>query len=84
MPGLRGAAKLSATLQENMELAVLFRIIATVDRDTPVGVVDDWEWKGPTDEFAGICAQLGADNLLRRAARLCNPCFMSRSSPRTR
>jgi 5'-3' exonuclease len=70
VPGLRGAAKLSATLQENMELAVLFRIIATVDRDTPVGTVDDWKWKGPTDEFAGICSQLDADNLLRRARAL--------------
>jgi 5'-3' exonuclease len=70
VPGLRGAAKLSATLQEHMELAVLFRIIATVDRDTPVGTVDDWEWKGPTDEFAGIVKGLGTPALADRANRL--------------
>ncbi len=68
--GLRGAAKLSKTLQEQMELAVLFRIIATVDRDVPVGVVDDWEWRGPTDAFAGICDRLGVHALATRAAAL--------------
>lgn len=68
--GLRGAAKLSKTLQENMELAVLFRIIATVDRDVPVGDVDDWEWKGPTPEFDDACDRLGAPGLAKRAASL--------------
>src|SRR5690606_1563578 len=46
VPGLRGAAKLSKTLQDEMELALLFRIIATVDRYVPFGTVDDWEWRG--------------------------------------
>jgi len=70
VPGLRGAAKLSATLQEHMELAVLFRIIATVDRDAPVGKVDEWQWKGPTEEFGGIAKELGAQGLADRANRL--------------
>jgi 5'-3' exonuclease len=70
VPGLRGAAKLSATLQEHMEEAVLFRIIATVDRDTPVGNVDDWEWQGATEEFASIAKKLGAAGLSERATRL--------------
>jgi len=68
--GLRGAAKLSATLQESMELAVLFRIIATVDRDVPVGTVDDWEWRGPTPEFADACERLGVPALATRANAL--------------
>ena len=68
--GLRGAAKLSKTLQDNMELAVLFRIIATVDRDVPVGTVDDWKWTGPTDEFAAMCDRLGVPALATRAAAL--------------
>jgi 5'-3' exonuclease len=68
--GLRGAAKLSATLQANMELAVLFRIIATVDYDVPVGTVDDWAWRGPTPEFAAICDGLGVPALAHRAATL--------------
>jgi hypothetical protein len=70
VPGLRGAAKLSATLQENMELALLFRIIATVDLEVPVGTVDDWQWNGPTPEFAKIAEQIGAPNLAVKAAAL--------------
>ena len=68
--GLRGAAKLSATLNDQMELAVLFRIIATVDRDVPVGTVDDWHWDGPTAAFPAMCEQLGVPALATRAAEL--------------
>ena len=70
VPGLRGAAKLSKTLQDDMELALLFRIIATVDRYVPVGTVDDWEWRGPTDRFPDVCDRLGVPALAARAARL--------------
>ena len=66
--GLRGAAKLSKTLQENMELALLFRIIATVDVEVPVGAVDDWAWNGPTDRFGAMCDRLGVPALATRAA----------------
>jgi hypothetical protein len=68
--GLRGAAKLSKALQDNMELAVLFRIIATVDRDVPVGTVDDWLWRGPSDDFAAMCDRLGVPGLAQRASAL--------------
>jgi 5'-3' exonuclease len=68
--GLRGAAKLSKTLQDNMELALLFRIIATVDVDVPVGTVDDWAWEGPTDEFPAVCDRLGVPALAHRARDL--------------
>ncbi|HEY5663041.1 MAG TPA: 5'-3' exonuclease H3TH domain-containing protein [Ilumatobacter sp.] len=68
--GLRGAAKLSKTLQDDYELAILFRIIATVDLDVPVGAVDDWRWRGPTPGFAAVCDELGAPELARRADRL--------------
>jgi len=70
VPGLRGAAKLSKTLQDDMELALLFRIVATVDRYVPVGTVDDWEWRGPTDRFPDVCDRLGVPALAARAARL--------------
>lgn len=70
VPGLRGAAKLSATLQDQFELALLFRTIATVDREVPVGTVDDWRWSGPTPGFDAICANLGVPGLATRAARL--------------
>jgi 5'-3' exonuclease len=68
--GLRGAAKLSKTLQDQMELAVLFRVIATVDRDVPVGTVDDWRWTGPTDAFPDVCERLGVPALANRASAL--------------
>ena len=49
--GVRGAAKLNATLRERFELALLFRRIATVETDAPVGAVDDSAWRGPTAEL---------------------------------
>jgi 5'-3' exonuclease len=70
VPGLRGAPKLAATLAEQMELAVLFRHIATVDTSVDVGTVDDWRWRGPTPAFAEITERLGAPELAARAARL--------------
>ena len=70
VPGLRGAAKLSATLQAQLAEALLFRQIATVDTDVDVGAVDDWQWHGPTDDFAAIAVELGAPDLLAYARRL--------------
>jgi 5'-3' exonuclease len=46
--GVRGAAKLNATLREQFELAHMFRRIATVETDAEVGAVADWRWPGPT------------------------------------
>jgi 5'-3' exonuclease len=70
LPALRGSAKLAVTLRDNLELALLFRRIATVEVDVPVGEVDDWQWKGPTDDFAAVCEHLGAPHLVERAQRL--------------
>ncbi len=68
--GLRGAAKLSATLQAQFEDALLFRKIATVDVDLDVGTVDEWEWTGPTDRFAAVAEDIGAPGLLDEAQLL--------------
>jgi 5'-3' exonuclease len=68
--GLRGAAKLAKTLADDMELAILFRIIATVDLDVPVGRVDDWRWSGPRDGFEEVCDRLGVPALAHRATAL--------------
>ena len=70
VPGLRGAAKLSATLQAQLADALLFRQIATVDTEVDVGTVDDWRWSGPTDDFAAVAAELGAPDLVAYANRL--------------
>jgi 5'-3' exonuclease len=70
VPGLRGAAKLSATLQDNLSDAYLFRQIATVERDVPVGTVDEWRWAGPTAEFAATCEEIGSRSLPSRVEAL--------------
>jgi 5'-3' exonuclease len=70
VPGLRGAAKLSATLQAQLSDALLFRQIATVDTDVDVGTVDDWRWHGPTDDLVAIADELGAPDLVTYARRL--------------
>ncbi len=61
--GLRGAAKLAGTLAERREDAMLFRTLATVALDVPVGVVDDWKWLGPTDRLAASWERVGAGAL---------------------
>lgn len=72
VPGLRGAAKLSTNLRDDFELALLFRRIATADLDVDVviGTVDDWEWQGPTTEFAAWAERLGEPRLADRADAL--------------
>ena len=65
---VRGAAKLALTLRENLEDALLFRRIATVDVDAPVSAtVDEMAWLGPQPGFDERCAAIGAE---RQATRL--------------
>ena len=70
VPGLRGAAKLATTLQAQFDDALLFRQIATIEYDVPVGAVDEWEWNGPTSDFATMCDEMGSPELVEYAQRL--------------
>jgi 5'-3' exonuclease len=70
LPGLRGAEKLARTLQEQMADALLFKRIATVALDVPVGAVDEWRWQGPTAGFRALVEGLGAAQLADRAEKL--------------
>ena len=67
---VRGAARLAAALEEHRELAILFRRLATLRTDVPVGTVDDLQWRGPTPEFEGVAQQLGVPGLWDRARRI--------------
>ncbi len=67
---VRGAARLAAALQEHRELAILFRTLATLRTDVPVGTVDDLRWGGPTPEFERVAQQLGVPGLWDRARRI--------------
>lgn len=72
--GVRGAAKLNATLREQFELALLFRRIATLDLEAPVSEnVDELRWTGPSDEatFTQLCDKLSVVDGLR--SRVLNP-----------
>lgn len=68
---VRGAAKLSATLQEQMELALLFRRIATVVTDAPTfTAVEELRWTGPRENFADLAARIDSPRLVARAESL--------------
>ncbi len=70
VPGVRGAAKLAATLVERYDDALLFRRLAVLRTDVEVGTVDDWEWSGPTADLAGWCDRLDAPDVMRKVERL--------------
>jgi 5'-3' exonuclease len=70
VPGVRGAAKLAATLAEQYEHAELFKVLATLVTDVEVGTVDDWRWTGPGEGFAQWCDRLDAPDVARRVHEL--------------
>jgi len=72
---VRGAAKLAATLAAGRDAAALFLDLAVLRTDAPVGVVDDWEWRGALPELEPLAARLGADNLVARCLRLAEKRF---------
>ncbi|MEX0835388.1 MAG: 5'-3' exonuclease H3TH domain-containing protein [Nitriliruptor sp.] len=68
---VRGATRLAATLAERRGDALLYRELATLDRDVPLGEdLDDLAWRGvPRDRFHAWCDDLGADTLRDRPQR---------------
>jgi len=68
---VRGALRLATTLAEQHERALLFRELATLRADAPLGVdVDALRWCGPRAEFASWAERLGAPELHARALRI--------------
>jgi 5'-3' exonuclease len=64
---VRGAAKLGATLVDQVEDAFLFRRIATVDKEGPeVGDVDGMAYRGPQPGFEEFCERIDGQSLLRQ------------------
>jgi len=70
---VRGAAKLAATLRDQRPMAELFKQVATVvtdvSDDVQLGLVDDWEWRGPTKDLGAIAKQLNMTDLVERTER---------------
>ena len=68
---VRGALRLATTLAEQRERALLFRELATLRADAPIGAdVDALRWSGPRAEFAAWSERLGTPPLHERAAAL--------------
>jgi 5'-3' exonuclease len=66
---VRGAEKLSLALNAGREAARLYRTLATLRFDVPLGVtVDTLEWKGPDPaKLEETCEELGDERLVERA-----------------
>ena len=68
---VRGALRLATTLAEQREHALLFRVLATLRADAPIGAdVDALRWTGPRPDFAAWSERLGTPPLQERAAVL--------------
>ena len=64
------AASLSATLSRQLDLALLFRTIATLRCDiTLFNDVDELRWRGPKPGFEEIAAVLDAAKTVPKANR---------------
>jgi 5'-3' exonuclease len=65
------AAGLVSVLREQWEFALLFRDLATLRADLPLFTdVEELRWTGITSEFAEVCEELRAPELLERAERV--------------
>jgi 5'-3' exonuclease len=65
---VRGKERLAASLRDNLELAILFRRLATLRTDAPISEsVDALEWRGPRADFAAVAERLEARDLVRGA-----------------
>ncbi len=68
---VRGGAKLAKTLADNLEDALLFRRLATLEREAPTAAsVDDLRWTGPGDDIAKTAEFFDAPDLVKRTAAL--------------
>jgi 5'-3' exonuclease len=64
------AGRLARVLNEQRDLALLFRTLATLRTDAPLfDSVDELRWRGPTADFAKFAEAIAAPDLVRRAER---------------
>jgi 5'-3' exonuclease len=68
---LRGAVRLGATLAERRDDALLYRDLATLRTDVPLGTdIDDLEWRGAHEAaWLSCCERLDATSLRTRPGR---------------
>jgi 5'-3' exonuclease len=69
-PSIGNAQRLSTSLFNSWDDALLFRTLATLRLDAPVfDTVDDLAWKDPRTDFEELCRSMEAPDLLARALR---------------
>jgi 5'-3' exonuclease len=71
---IRNASRLAATLEQQRADAILYRRLATLNRDARIddvtGTLDELEWQGvPRAEFVALCDELGFDTVRERVHR---------------
>jgi 5'-3' exonuclease len=73
-PSIRGARRLSETLFNGWNDALLFRTLATLRLEVPVfETVEDLRWLGPTPQFEGCAHRMKSPNLVSRALAAMKP-----------
>jgi 5'-3' exonuclease len=61
----------AAVLGDKLELALLFKDLATLRTDAPLfDDVDELRWRGPTESFAAVAEQIGEKRLAERVQKL--------------
>ncbi len=64
---VRGARRLVENFTSHREQAFLYRRLTRLRSDVPLTEgLDDLRWKGPQENFEGLCQELGANELLTR------------------
>ena len=68
---VRSSQKLSETLNNDYELALLFKLIATIDYDAPTfETVNELKWNGPKDNHENILKNIDGDRILQRLEKM--------------
>ena len=71
IPQVRSSQKLSQTLNYSHDLALLFKLIATIDYEAQTFEnIDELEWKGPQKDFNKILEKVDAERLIGKVTRL--------------
>ncbi len=68
---VRSSQKLSETLNTDYELALLFKLIATIDYEAPTfETVNQLKWNGPKDNYENILKSIDGDRILQRLDKM--------------
>ena len=69
-PAVRQAPRLAATLEAHRDEALLYRRLATLRTDAPIGSLEETRFAGvPRDRFLAFCDGIGANELRGRPRR---------------